>query len=268
MQILLIGKSSYVGQSITRVDNSNVEWTAISRNEISKSGHAKKLKEFDGIVVIATPAMANIDFEWFLDENLNEFLLECDLPTICISSIRADDDLNLENRFYVNSLNKFESAAEKNNWTVLRISNFLGIQPVNFVNQQKLLPWSILSNIMQKDSLTLKSSPDQMVEWVSADDVVEAIYAIFDSCSSGKFVTRPSFEMSLESIVELLTSKYRSATRPILVSYGSTIRPKKLSIYDNRLTEIGWKSSLKVEVLLDKIAPYNVRNIFTKEKNG
>jgi hypothetical protein len=253
MQILLIGKNSYVGQSIVEIQNSGINWTLISRNDLDNFKDLNNKNTFDGVVVIATPAMADINFEWSLDTRVERFLHGSKLPIICISSIRADDDLTHDNRFYVNSLNSFEKIALENNWNVLRISNFLGMPPVEFVNQRKLLPWSILATIEEGNKLSLKSSSSQQVEWVTAEDVVAAIFKIIELGLIGNFVTRPSFEISLLETIEIMISKFRLTREPIEVSYGSFLRPKRLSIYDTRLVEVGWKSRTNVEVLLAKI---------------
>lgn len=254
MQILLIGKNSYVGQSIVEIQNSGINWTLISRNDLDNFKALNKINTFDGIVVIATPAMADIDFEWSLDTRVERFLLGSKLPIICISSIRADDDLTNDNRFYVNSLNGFEKMALENNWNVLRISNFLGLPPVEFINQRKLLPWSILAAIKEGDKLSLKSSSSQQIEWVTAEDVVDAISKIIELGLTGNFVTRPSFELSLLETIEIMIFNFRLTREPIEVSYGSFLRPKKISINDTKLVQIGWKSRTNVEVLLAKIS--------------
>jgi hypothetical protein len=257
MRILLIGDKSYVGRSITSIASSDIDWISISRKDFESPYQLEYFKNLDAVVVIATPAMSSVDSEWDLDERVKKFLVKSSLPKICISSIRAGDVLTEENKNYINALNRFEAYANTYNWTILRISNFLGVPPGDFPNQKRLLPWNLLHTIVSEDVLNLKSVANQLTEWVNAEDVVHAIQVILTSKLFGKFITRPSFEIKLFELVDLMVCNFRSLDRPISIKYGVISRPKIVLTSDERLTQIGWKTNVNVEILLEKIIAYS-----------
>lgn len=256
MRILLIGGRSYVGQSVTSVQDANIEWVPISRYDFRSPSLLKQTENIDAIVVIATPAMSASIQEWRLDENVRQFLIQSPVPKLCISSIRADDDLSGENKHYINTLRSFETHAIINNWLILRISNFLGLPPLDFPNQKRLLPWALIPTIRSGKKIRLNSVPSQLTEWVNGEDVSMAIKMILSSNHSGKFTTRPSFEINLSEIVDLIVLNFRTTKRPINIEYGLLNRIRTMTTNDNKLSTYGWKTNVNSEVFLDKLFSY------------
>ena len=253
MRILLIGGKSYVGQSLMSIYDKDIVWVSISRYDLESRSVVKLANKVDAIVVIATPARTTSGPEWILDEKVSRYLIANPIPKICISSIRADDDVNEQNKYYINALRRFEELAIGNGWQTLRISNFLGLSPNNFPNQKRLL---LFPGFTSEESLILESIPNQLTEWVSAEDVVAAIKIILNSSYSEKFVTRPSFEITLSKIVDLMILNFRTSGLPLDVKFGLLERPKIITAADDRLSKLGWKTKVTTETLLEKFAHY------------
>ena len=256
MRILLIGGRSYVGQSLISIHDADIDWIPISRHDLDFPSFEKQAENTDAIVVIATPAMSTVGSEWTLDETVRQFLIENSASKICISSIRAEDEPNDENKNYISALREFETHAATHSWQVLRISNFLGASPIGFPSQERLLPWALLSPIASEDTLSLKSAAEQLTEWVDAEDVCEALKTITRSNYSGKFVTRPSFEISLGEMINLMADYFRSSDHPLNVVYGSSNRPRRMTTADERLSRLGWSTKVTTEVLLETLIRY------------
>lgn len=268
MRFLLIGSRSYVGQSLTAVKNQNIDWISISRENLEFLDSSISLQSINAVVVIATPAMHSLNLQWDLDVRVERLLNRLLVPKICISSIRTEDKVNNKNEFYINALNKFEAFASKNNWHVLRISNFLGLPPFNFPNQKRLLPWNLFSDISVNSKVELRSVPSQITEWVDAEDVILAILLILKSELSGKFITRPSFEIKLSNIVDLISDNFKNENLPMKVSYGIENRMRKNTIDDLKLSQIGWKTHLNRDILLEYVSAYQDKFSPRRGHNG
>lgn len=183
--MLLIGGDSYLGRSIAesyRVNGISVVSFSLRKifSDFTYSDFSQiELSNFEFAIIIGTPGHFTSSHQSHLDIEILNSLENSGIKSYGISTIRVLDAENFSKNEYIKENLLFEDTLIQNtSFKILRIPNFIGVTPNRYENQSKLLPWSILEEVLTFGKIQILSSLDSEFEWVCSDDICNAISII------------------------------------------------------------------------------------------
>jgi hypothetical protein len=143
---------------------------------------------------------------------------------------------------------------------VLRITNYF-CAPQSFDSPQALLlPWSLVTEAVDKGSIAIRSGASLIKEFVSADDVARAVTLINSDPSAPRIcATVPGAALSLQDLAGACLSALRSVGRDgVEVTFG-TDGPPGVACLPGWLANCGWRGQLTEDLITEEISTWLLR---------
>jgi nucleoside-diphosphate-sugar epimerase len=143
---------------------------------------------------------------------------------------------------------------------VLRITNYFSAPQRPDSPQALLLPWSLVTEALDKGSIGLRSGASLIKEFVSADDVATAVTLLASNSAAPRIcATVPGAAFSLQDLAEACLSALRSVGRGgVEVTYGPD-GPPGVACLPGWLATSGWRGQLTEELIAEAIASWLLR---------
>lgn len=143
---------------------------------------------------------------------------------------------------------------------VLRITNFFCAPQSVDSPQSLLLPWSLVTEALEKGSIGIRSGASLTKEFVSASDVARAVTMIAgDPTAPPVCATVPGSPLSLRAQSEACQSALERIGRGgVDVSYGPD-QPAGAACLPGWLAGTGWRGELTANLIVDEITAWLVR---------
>jgi nucleoside-diphosphate-sugar epimerase len=281
MQLLVVGGRSYVGASLLATAAargiSSVGFSSEGKNGCLPYESLKEMGTHRNqiVVVVATPAMHRVSPESSLNPQVLDFLTKNKSYLVAVSSIRVlDDDMSRINHpitgksenLYANlniQFEKFCLESKKTPYTILRLTNFLGLNPSRFENQSKLLPFSLINKDSHVNTITnhivLKGDPSTSRSFVDSNDLLNAVITSWQHDLCGITHTYPGLTLTVGELANLAKRSIFDVTGQDVEIEIPNLETKCTTDSQNiysKIRELGWKSNLTQLDVLNRMNSY------------
>ncbi len=143
---------------------------------------------------------------------------------------------------------------------VLRITNYFSAPQRLDSPQALLLPWSLVTEALDKGSIGIRSGASLIKEFVSAEDVARAVTLIASDPSAPRIcATVPGAALSLQALAEACLSALRSVGRVgVEVTYGPDGPPGVVCL-PGWLASAGWQGELTANLITEEVTAWLLR---------
>lgn len=204
-----------------------------------------------------------------LTEALRDAASECGVPAVLISTTRVleghsgpltDGMVPMTSTPYARANAENEEtwlAAGDPRLRVLRITNYFALPSGPESPQARLLPWSLVTEALTSGTITMRSGPSLVKEFVGASGVAQAAVELLGASDRPvACATTPGLSLSLRELAECCSAALSEAGRAVpTVSFGPDL-PAAPGLEPGYLASLGWSCELTPGQMRHSIAAW------------